>query len=591
MALVVGNAAQALLDEIQGHRAFQLLPRDERLWLEARPLKMVDWAKRERWLCQQDTGWHYDESQGFPYWIERYGVVVPVSGGEPESMEMFEAQRRLMVPALVESDYVVFGKTRRFGATTIDTHHTSHLMAINKRTINIDCFASSNNRDNAYGYADRVKTILDAQPSWLSVPIGKLSRDPDTGKKGEESKSVLEIRGRGTKGNTLTSVAAGPSLRSVGARKYTGDEAAFPPPTLPPERWITSALPTRRGGGQCVFISTGNGDENTKRPGRAFAKIVRQGQRGEGGVRLIFISRDDDPNFKQSEWDEVAAVEGPAAADAEFPRTVEEMLRGDSEGKAYDATHVTACLELGRLYKASVLLGEGWDKESIVERLGTTEERRVRLEKWLARDPVLPEPVNGEIWAGVDWEKRSAWATIWPLGGFVRFVRQERQTTSAGEAAEVFVGNCLEMVKPLEDYRPVHQLLGGNPGRHLAHVFQDASGFQQSLTLKSMVPHYTTDPDEDKVPFGSMKKGFMNYLRTLMRRTDEWIKAFDADEPTTDFGLLALDPEECKLLSGQLYALEIKDGVVVKQDDHLHDALGAGLAHDGIEWVDTFLNR
>lgn len=525
-------------------KAWLKLPRETKEAFAADPVLFAAWQEKERRLCR--AGVRNDPERGYLYWRKNYGVIQDKSGGDLHPYEPFEWQDRFAF-ICGTMDLIAFLKSRQAGGTTEITHYVAWEMGIAEDTIGTNHFASSNNRENAESFLTRVRTILISQPPWLRPTIGPEETNPVTGKEGTDNTKSFECPGRRTK---LSSVAAtARSVRSGAARTYTGDEAAFPPEGVKPEDWITAALPTIRGGGKAFFISTGNGDENSGSQGAAFARMWRTGQRGEQGISSFFVSREDDPMFKQEDFDRVAAISGISRAKQEYPLTPDEALAGNAEGKAYDSEHIAAALAKGRELDARREAGE------------------------------LGAPLDGEIWGGIDWGKNSSGVVIYPIRGHGFYICGEVIKTAAQNVSmDSFATSLLMRLKEFE--------AGPKWDRtaRVSKIAYDSTGQGEigfGEILEGVIEQYDPEIDIEPINFTKWKGKTVEFLRTLLRRTYEG----------QDFGWIAISPDACPQLVAELNALMTDEkGRIDKGRDHTHDSLIAGLAVAGNDFRDEYLS-
>lgn len=321
-------------------------------------------------------------------------------------------------------------------------------------------------------------------------------------------------------GSTIRALVGTPAAaRSETAGLVIADEFAFQRRAA--EIW-RALLPTIEGGGRIAVISTGNG---TTGDGGQFHDLWRNARQGAGDLRPMFFPWTCRPDRDEAWRTKQLALLGDADAFAvEYPLTEDDAFRMANVDHVYPPAAVSAAVELGRRLAAQ-----------------------------------CPPPDGGELHLGIDWGERTHCLVLHPLVGGGVFVRDEIAFSGAEPGAA-----STQMLSALSSHCAA---TGATPGS----ADYDAAGAQPMRTFRVRRDAEAPGLATYKVAFGSRKDETIGYLRRLFNRTL-------AGE---DIGVIAIDPDRCPVLVGQLMELRFRDddqGKVEKHNDHGPDALIAGMA-------------
>jgi hypothetical protein len=287
--------------------------------------RLERWGAREWALCARPT------LDGLRFFVEAYGSIEPPTGG-PVPFDLWPAQVDVLA-RLVDGSLTILVvlKSRRLGLSWLALHYAVWLAAFApfgpSATIVIIC----KNEDDAKALLGRAHRIIDRLPTWLRPTLAT------------DSTEELALHETGSRLRSLPGTANAARLET--ATLLLLDEFAFPKNRAARGIW-TAALPTIEGGGRCIAISTGNGEQGD---GEQFAALVRQAQRGElPGGELVFLPWHARPD-RTAEWREAERTKYLRVEDfeAEYPETVDQALAGEAEPTVYQRSTIEAALALG----------------------------------------------------------------------------------------------------------------------------------------------------------------------------------------------------------------------------------------------------
>jgi hypothetical protein len=545
--LVAWSLSKCGGDELQPFlpNAVRWLPLEQRLVLAEDVGYDAAWEEAERRKVAEG-GLHPVTGlwvPGHAYFTEAYGHLKPPKGSRIP-FDLWPAQRDVL-EQIREWSRQVWLKARQLGMTWLALHDGFHLLAFDPENPIARILALSKHGGDATKLISRARNIQECLPPFLR---------PTEARDTQRSNTRFGITGRGE----MVSLAGTPSAaRQETAALAILDEFGFIKNRQAGETW-TAVQPTLGEDGRAIVLSTGNGPEEVKGDGQAFAQLVGRAMASEQ-IRFVFLPSSTDPR-RTAEWRERERDNylSDEEFEAEYAETVEQALQGRPGAKVYPPAGVNAAERIGRV------LDE------------------------LREDGKLPPPAppgRAEIPA-IDFGEQTHGLALHPLerGGFFCF-------------AEVVHAH-------LEPEQLVEPLLGAAEalGRVGAAHF-DAAGVQSMRTFLATARRARWPKLESlSVPFGEYKNEAVLYSRRLFRRSAAFVEACDRAKvplaealteglptpwneekwgkrpPTT--AIMAVSPS-CSVLLRQLRGLEFKDddsGKVEKGDDHGPDALLAGVA-------------
>jgi hypothetical protein len=535
-------------DELQPFlpNAVRWLPLEQRLALAEDVAYDAAWEEAERRKVAEG-GLHPVTGLWVPghvYFTEAYGHLKPPKGRRipfdlwPEQRQVLEEIREWLRQ--------VWLKARQLGMTWLALHDAFHLLAFDPENPIARILALSKHGGDATKLISRIRNIQECLPPFLS---------PAEARDTKQSHTRFGVLGRGE----IASLAGTPSAaRQETAALVILDEFGFIKNGQAGETW-TAVQPTLGEDGRAIVLSTGNGPEEVKGDGQAFAQLVSRAMATET-IRFVFLPSKTDPRrspeWREKEKDNYLTDE---EFEAEYPETVEQALQGRPGAKVYPPAGINAAERIGR----------------------ALDELRERGEI-----PPAAPPTRAEIPA-IDWGEQTHGLVLHPLerGGFY-------------SVAEV-VHAHLEPEQLVEPLLGMAEKLGRVGSAHF-----DAAGVQSmrsflSTARRSRWPRLKSV----SIPFGEYKNEAILYSRRLFRRSARFVEACDAAKvplvealteglptpwneaawgpkpPTTQ--LAAISPAGCPVLLRQLRGLEFADddsGKVDKGDDHGPDAWLAGVA-------------
>jgi hypothetical protein len=330
-------------------------------------------------------------------------------------------------------------------------------------------------------------------------------------------------------GSTIRALMGTPAAaRSETAGFVILDEFAFQRQAA--DIW-QAILPTIEGGGGVALVSTGNGGEKSGGIGAQFAALWSQACSGASGLKPLFFPWMVRPDRDQ-EWKRrtIAALGDLDRFRMEYPEVPDDAFVAPDTEFVYDHAGIDAAERLGRQL----------DQQ---RRAGT-----------------IPPPLGEGIQLGIDWGLGSTHMLIvWQLAGGGIYIPPGEIESSRGEPSAL-TRQALDAAARYD--------------HPLVQARYDQAGGQQMKTFASIAPDEVTIY---AVNFGKRKKRTVGFLRELFNRTAQGL----------DHRIIAISPENTRLLE-QLRGLQLDDrGEIVKRDDHGPDALIAGAAPVALAFPST----
>ena len=505
--------------------SFQALPPNRILRMNEAELQLLQTDPAAYQLFQLEE-WEKvrDPIHGWTYFLENYGSHVPAEGGERMPLELWPAQAEKLGPALNENDKLIVLKTRRYGFTLLVLHYFVWLAAYSDEGYNSRLVAISNRMDNATRLLREVRAIfkyLQEQAPWLHVAIGGESKDR-SGKSGLDTAKEFQIADRGS---SIVALPPNEAARSETVSVLFLDEYARYEVSADPEKVAQAAMPTIEGGGR-IIVGSSSGGRHGK--GKPFADLWDNAVSGKNGFHSVFIPRSARPGRTDEWFQQQVAVYGLAVAQTEYPESPEEAMQGDLSGAAFDPDGILAAEKIGQEFRAERLTG--------------------RL-----------SPKNNMQDLGIDWGfAGTGWSLRWDLARFQIYIARADQLTNMD--AESASSEMMEEAERL--------------GASVDRVLYDpgGSGAQAHMSFRRL---YRREVRQNyAVSFAKNKRRNVEFLRTMIRRSGEQAEL----SPENRYGILAIDPEDAKLLLEQLKEAKVgKDGGLEKSKtdmgDHCLDSL------------------
>jgi hypothetical protein len=238
------------------------------------PDQVEAWRELEWRRCVEDP----------VYFLDNYGFIMLKEGGI-EKWELWPVQRRLLED-WKNGESIVAVKARQLGITTLSAHFALWDVMFHEAA-RWHIFSSS--EEKARDIIERVQATKDRIPEWM---LRRASR------KGYEQSEVTKRR---DKSDSFTRISFGLSEMKImtstpksiqgAAGKFILDEFTL---HTEQQRKFHMLLPAIDGGGQCIIIANGNGED-------VFYQIYQRAKEGKNRFKPYFFNWRDDPR-RDEEW-------------------------------------------------------------------------------------------------------------------------------------------------------------------------------------------------------------------------------------------------------------------------------------------------
>ena len=471
-----------------------------------------------------------DPDTGFLYFVDNYGSAVTAKGGQAMPLDLWPAQRDLIIPAYSSNRDIIVGKTRRFGATTLLAHLFYWAANFKAGAINTNLIYISNRFDNSSDILELIRTIdqyISKKAPWIK--IHQLD--------GKNSTKEISIPGRGVR---ILAYPPGEQVRGMTASIAVSDEAARLFGSTSPEELLAALEPTTAGGGKLMIISTGNGETGK---GELFSKKFWAAHKGEDtNTDAIFMPRSQHPWFNYKGFEKIQLAKNGGSnlrLMREFPEFPEHMFLEDPEGAVFDLEALEIVFELGRRIREQVAFG-------------------------------------GLVSVGIDWGGGgTGWVVNRTLANNGIHIPESGTSTTGAPTNQVDM--IYAKAKSYSDYLDKEFYDPGGSGDHVNRQWADKYG-------REMRPW--------PVPFGTTKRPNRDFLMYLITHTSEQCQKYDFDIGQMQL-FLAIDPDKCKDLAVQMRSAktsEIPSGILKdkKNEQHEFDALLCSVNGQRLDWFRNF---
>lgn len=272
--------------------------------------------------------WHAREiqrvSSSFVYFTEQYGSLQPPKG-PPIPFTLWPAQ----IPAahaLATSAVVALPKARRMGISWLAMHRVDWIVEHDPEGEYARALILSKGLGDAKEMLKRVKAIHALQPPWMRAPA-------------DDTDNTQEWHARHASVKSLPATEA--AARSETASIVILDEFAFVR-NRGAEGIRIAAEPTAEGGGQIVYVSTGNGEVGD---GAEFARLCRLAQTGAPEApTMVFLPASARPDRSA----QMIAARHEDGMVAEYAETLDQALAGDRTIHVYEPSWLDAAQHVAR---------------------------------------------------------------------------------------------------------------------------------------------------------------------------------------------------------------------------------------------------
>lgn len=385
----------------------------------------------------------YLQCKNSPKTFIRRHCTITTPDGTPIPFDLWEAQEEAL-KLLEQQQLVIVLKARRLGLSWLSLSYALWL-AIFKPGVRIIMICK--NLDDAQDMVERVRGMFNRM---LEAPASRhLIQDMP---KLKDSTRQLQIGESLFKALPATPRAA----RSETAGLLIWDEGAF---AAYADQIVTGALPTIEGGGQVIFVSTGNGKLGD---GKEFHQQWTRAMQGQSDWACLFIPWQARPGRDES-WKQ-KQIRTLGSADrfrSEYPETPDDAFVVSGTDYVYSSTAIAAAVRLGEEFKT---------------------------------EPMLRS--RGQI-CGIDWGENTHALLAYDLehgGIYITDEIVESGTDPAQTAKTILAASS-----------------------QLSEVAYDAAGIQSHRTFMALAPKNVS---VIKVPFNKYKTDSIAYIRDLFERTE-----------------------------------------------------------------------
>ena len=249
------------------------------------------------------------------YFLDHYGFII-IKDGSVAKWELWPVQRELL-HEWHSGGSTVAVKARQLGITTLSSHYALWEILFKEA---VRWYAVSKSEESAKDLLSRVSVTKDRLPKWMvERAVRRSGENLGTAKK-ESSDGAVRIAFGLSSLSVLTST---PKSVQGKAGKFILDEFAAHENQ---KRIWNLVLPAFDGGGQCIMIANGEGEN-------VFYHIYQAAKRGDNSFTPHFFSWSDDPTRTQEWYDRTKKsymLDNPEMDEfdfvAQYPSTEEEAF-------------------------------------------------------------------------------------------------------------------------------------------------------------------------------------------------------------------------------------------------------------------------